>query len=254
MELRQNTFKRALQAGEQQIGLWCSIQDTTIAEMLADCGYDWILFDIEHAALDPLTVLPMLQAVAPYPITPVVRPSSLNPAEIKKLLDCGAQTLLIPYVQNAKEAELAAAAVAYPPEGMRGVAGLTRATGYGTIPGYAQKAREEICLLVQVETREALEDLDAICAVPGIDGVFIGPADLSASLGYLGEPGHPNVREIIKDAVKRIRAAGKPAGFLALDQDYIREIADAGSLFNAVDVDVALLRAGAVARLKEWKG
>lgn len=253
MELRRNTFKQALQAGEQQIGLWCSIADTTIAEMLADCGYDWILFDIEHAALDPLTVLPMLQAVAPYDVTPVVRPSSLNPAEIKKLLDCGAQTLLIPYVQNAKEAELAAAAVAYPPEGMRGVAGLTRATGYGTIPGYAQKAREEICLLVQVETREALEDLDAICAVPGVDGVFIGPADLSASLGYLGDPGHPDVRAIIKDAVKRIRAAGKPAGFLALDQDYIREIADAGSLFNAVDVDIALLRAGAVARLKEWK-
>ena len=254
MELRRNAFKAAIQKGERQIGLWCSMQDTNMAELLAGCGYDWLLFDAEHAPLDPLNILPLLQAVAPYPVTPIVRPSSLNPAEIKKLLDCGAQTLLIPYVRDAEEAKLAAAAVAYPPHGFRGVAGLTRATGYGAIPGYAAKARDEICLLVQIETKSALDDLEAICAVDGVDGVFIGPADLAASLGYAHDPAHADVKAAVSDAIKRIRACGKPAGFLSLSQEWNREVEAAGSVFTAVDVDVAILRNGAAARAKEWKG
>ncbi|RAI04321.1 4-hydroxy-2-oxo-heptane-1,7-dioate aldolase [Acuticoccus sediminis] len=253
MELRRNAFKAAIQNGERQIGLWCSMSDSSVAEMLAGCGYDWLMFDTEHAALDPLSVLPLLQAVASYPVSAIVRPTSLNVAEIKKLLDCGAQTLLIPQIQNAEEARLAAASVAYPPEGIRGVAGLTRATGFGAIDGYARAAREEICLLVQIETKSALDDLEAICAVDGIDGVFIGPADLAASLGHAENPQHPDVKAAVADAVRRIRACGKPAGFLSLSQEWNREVDAAGSVFTAVDVDIAILRNGALARAKEWK-
>lgn len=253
MDLPRNPFKAAILAGRQQIGLWCSIDDGTVAEMLAGCGFDWLMFDTEHAALDPIRVLPLLQAVAPYPVHPIVRPSSLNPPEIKKLLDCGAQTILVPYVQSAEEAALAAAAVAYPPDGIRGVAGITRASGYGAIPGYHRRAREEICLIVQIETRAALEALDGIVRVPGVDAVFIGPADLAASLGHPGEPSHPEVKAACLDAVARVRAAGKPAGFLTLDQAFLEEIIEAGSLFTAVDTDTAILRRGALAQAQAWQ-
>lgn len=253
MDLPINHFKAKILQGESQIGLWCSINDTTTVEMLAGCGFDWLMFDIEHSALDPLTVLPLLQTVAPYPSHPIIRPSSLNPAEIKKLLDFGAQTLLIPYVQTVEEAELAAASVAYAPEGIRGVAGLTRATRFGTIPNYAKRAREEICLIIQVETRAALDQLEALAAVPGVDAIFIGPADLAASLGYPGEPSHPVVKQACLDGIRRIRAAGKPAGFLTLDQEFLAEVIRAGSVFTAVDVDSAVLRRGAAEQAQKWK-
>ncbi len=253
MDLPKNTFKAAIKAGKPQIGLWCSINEPTVAEMLAGCGFDWLLFDCEHSPMDTFSVLPLLQAVAPYPVSAVVRPTSLNPAEIKKLLDSGAQTLLVPYVQNAEEARLAAAAVAYPPQGIRGVAGVTRATRYGTVANYHKHARDEICLLIQIETKAALDELDAILAVPGIDGVFIGPADLAASLGHTGEWSHPQVRKLCVDTVKRVRAAGMPAGFLTLDQDFLAEIVEAGSVFTAVGVDNVILRDGAVEQAKRWR-
>jgi 4-hydroxy-2-oxoheptanedioate aldolase len=248
-----NPFKQALREGRQQLGLWCSIPDSGVAEMLAGCGYDWILIDTEHSAMDATTVLPLLQGMAPYPVHPIVRPSSLNVAEIKKLLDIGAQSLLVPYVQSAEEARLAAAAVDYPPGGMRGVAGITRASRYGTVEGYHKNARDGICLLVQVETAQALDALEDIAAVPGVDGIFIGPADLGASLGYPGQPGHPEVRARVLDGIRRIRAAGLPAGVLTLDQGFTGECIDAGTLFTAVDVDAAILRNGAAARVAEWR-
>lgn len=254
MDLPKNAFKTAIMNGERQIGIWCTIGDPVVAELLAGCGYDWIMFDTEHSIMDPPLVLPLLQAVAPYPVTPIVRPGSLDLAEIKKLLDCGVQTLLIPFVQNAEEARLAAAAVAYPPDGVRGVSGLTRATRFGTIPGYARRAREEICLIVQIETRAALDELEEICAVPGIDAVFIGPADLAASLGHLGEPGHPEVRATVVDAIRRIRAAGKPAGFLSPDPTYVDAVIEAGSVFTAVDIDVAILRRIGASRAEAHRG
>jgi 4-hydroxy-2-oxoheptanedioate aldolase len=254
MDLPANPFKAAILQGRQQIGLFCSISDSTVAELLATCGFDWMLFDTEHAAIDPLSVLPLLQAVAPYAVHPIVRPSALNPAEIKKLLDGGAQSILVPYVQSADEARLAAASVAYPPHGIRGVAGITRAARFGTVPGYHRRARDEICLIVQIETGAALEALEDIAAVPGVDALFIGPADLAASLGHPGEPSHPEVKSACLDAVRRIRAAGKPAGFLTLDQEFLSEVIAAGSLFTAVDVDVAILRRGAVAQVERWRG
>lgn len=253
MDLPHNSFKAAIKAGRQQIGLWCSINDSTMAEMMAGCGFDWLMFDIEHATIDAQSVVPLLQAVAPYPVHPVVRPSSLNPAEIKKLLDSGAQTILVPYVQNADEARLAAASVAYAPDGIRGLAGITRATRFGTVPDYHKRAREEICLIVQIETKGALDALEEIAAVPGIDAIFIGPADLAASLGYPGNTAHPVVQAACLDAMRRIRAAGLPAGFLTLDQTFLNKVIDAGSVFTAVDVDTAILRNGAAARAQEWK-
>lgn len=254
MDLRPNTFKAAILRGERQVGFWCQVGNTSTIEMLAATGFDWLMIDTEHSPIDAVSVLPLLQAGAAAPVSTVVRPGSVNAAEIKKLLDNGVQTLLVPYVQNAEEARYTAAAVAYPPEGFRGMAGLTRATGFGTIPDYAHKARAEICLIVQIETLSAVEELDEICAVPGVDAVFVGPADLAASLGYAGQPGHPEVRAAVKDCVRRIVAAGKPAGFLSPDKAYAQEVADAGAVFVAVGIDMAVLRQGAAAIAKDWKG
>lgn len=253
MDLPKNEFKAAIMAGRQQLGLWCTFADTGIAELAAGCGYDWLMFDTEHSPIDPLTVMPLLQAAAPYPVSPVVRPGALDPIQIKKLLDFGAQNILVPYIQSAEEAALAVASVTYPPEGIRGVAGGTRATRYGAVADYHRRAREEICIIVQIETKEALDALDEIAAVPGLDAVFIGPSDLAASLGHLGDPGHPEVKEACFDAIRRLRAAGKPAGFLSVDQQFVGEVIEAGSIFTAVDTDAALLRRSAVARVGEWR-
>ena len=243
-DLLRNTFKAALAERRLQRGIWCTIRDPLVAEMLAGCGFDWLMFDTEHSPMDPVSVLPMLQAVAPYPVSPIVRPGSLNAAEIKKLLDIGAQTILVPMVQNADEAAQAVAAVTYPPEGIRGVSGITRATRFGTTPGYHAKARDEVCLIVQVETVAALDQIEAIAAVPGIDGIFVGPADLAASLGYPGLPNHDAVTKVVLEATRRITAAGKPAGILTLSPEVADRAIDAGAVFVARDLDIAALRKG----------
>lgn len=248
MDMRKNNFKAALKEMHLQKGLWCTINDIAVAEMLAGCGFDWLLFDTEHSPIDTLGILPLLQAAAPYPVTPMVRPTHLDAAEIKKLLDLGAQTILVPYVQNAEEAAYAVACITYPPNGIRGVAGMTRGSGFGTIADYHKHANDELCLVVQVETQEALDNIESIAAVPGIDGIFIGPADLAASMGFPGEPNHPTVKEAIIDATRRIRAAGLPPGILTLDQAFVTEVIDAGAVFVANDVDMSLLRRAAVER------
>lgn len=253
MDMPQNAFKAALKAGRKQIGIWVAIPHAISVEMLAGCGYDWILIDTEHAPLATPEVLPMLQTVAPYPTAPIVRPGWNDQVEIKRLLDLGAQTLLVPYVQNAREAAAAVAAVRYPPEGIRGVAGATRASGFGRVAGYARRAAEETCLIVQVETASALAEIEAIAEVDGVDGIFIGPADLAASMGYPGEPGHKAVRAAVMDGISRITAAGKPAGFLATDQAYLREAEAAGAQFIAVGVDLILLRGAAEALRDDWR-
>lgn len=247
--LRKNTFKAGLQAGQLQTGLWCTINDTLVAEMCASLGYDWLLFDTEHSALDPLSVLPLLQAVAPYPTNAIVRPGSLNAPEIKKLLDLGAQNILVPMINSADEAAAAVAAVEYPPKGIRGVSGMMRASGFASIPGYHTAARDEIAILVQVETLEAVDQIEAIAAVPGVDGIFVGPADLAAALGRVGETNHPEVQEAAAEAVRRIVAAGKPAGFLSADQGFADKITEAGATFVARDVDMVALKRALTARL-----
>jgi 4-hydroxy-2-oxoheptanedioate aldolase len=244
VQLPENRFKRALREGRQQIGLWCSLPGAYVAEAVAGSGFDWLLFDTEHSPTDPLSVLPQLQAVEPYDVSAVVRPASNDPVLIKRILDLGAQSLLIPYVQNADEARAAVRAMRYPPEGIRGVAGLTRATRFGRIPGYAKIAAEQLCLLVQIETEQALGNLESIAAVDGVDGVFIGPADLAASHGIAGELGNPKLIAKIEDGIRRIRACGKPAGILTPDNAFAARCIELGTLFTAVGVDAGILARG----------
>jgi 4-hydroxy-2-oxoheptanedioate aldolase len=197
--------------------------------------------------------LPQLQAAAAYDVSPVVRPAANDPVLIKRLLDCGAQSLLIPYVQSAAEAAAAVAAMRYPPAGIRGVAGLTRASRFGRVEGYAKRAEEELCLLVQVETRQSLDAIEAIAAVDGVDGIFIGPGDLSASLGHPGELFHPEVIAAIEDAIKRVRGAGKAAGILTYDIAFARRCMELGTLFTAVGADLAILVRGVERLAGEFK-
>ncbi len=253
MDLPRNHFKAALAARRHQLGIWNTIGGNTVAETLATCGYDWVLVDCEHAAVETIEVLPALQAIAGFPeVSAVVRPAANDPVLIKRLLDFGAQSLLIPYVQSAEEAEAAVAAMRYAPAGMRGLAGVTRATRYGKVENYHARASDELCLIVQVETVEAVERLEQIAGVPGVDGVFIGPADLSASMGYPGDVSHPEVVAVIEDTITRIKAAGKPAGILTLDPVFARRCMDLGTGFTAVGVDLALLVDGATALRKHW--
>ncbi len=250
MDPYSNPFKQALAAGKRQLGLWSMTRDPAVSEMLAGCGFDWITIDCEHTPNDIDRVLSMLQAMAPYPTEAVVRVTQLDPAEIKRILDIGARNIVVPYVQSVEEAELAAASVAYPPQGIRGVAGATRASLFGTAPDYTKRAREGICLVIQIETRAGLDLIEEIAAVDGIDGMFIGPADLAASLGHPGDIKHPEVEAAILDAIARIRAAGKAAGFLSADQELLDKVVAAGGTMMGIDIDMTLLRRSALARIE----
>ncbi|MCZ8336447.1 MAG: aldolase/citrate lyase family protein [Rhodobacteraceae bacterium] len=241
MMLPQNRFKKALREGRQQIGLWNSIPGPLAAEILATCGFDWVVIDTEHAVTDIPDTLAMMQAMAPYRSHAVVRPAANDPVLIKRVLDLGAQTLILPYIQNAEEARAAVASIRYAPRGIRGVAGMTRATLFGQVAGYATRAEEELCLILQVETVEALDRIPEIAAVDGVDGLFIGPADLAASMGHPGNSAHPDVVAAIERGIRAIRAAGKPAGILTLDPDFARRCMDWGTTFTAVGMDIALL-------------
>ncbi len=244
VDLPVNAFKAALQENRLQRGVWCTLRDPLAVEMIAGCGFDWMLFDTEHSPLDTADVLSLAQAVAPYPVSPIVRPASLNAAEIKKLLDIGMQSILVPLVENAAQAELAAASVTYPPDGIRGVSAVTRASRFGRVEGYARRAREQICLIVQIETAAALDNIEDIAGVPGIDAIFVGPADLAASMGHAGDPGHPEVRTAVLDAIRRIRKAGRPAGLMTMDSATHDGAIEAGATFISRDIDIAALRKG----------
>ena len=222
-------------------------------ELVAGSGFDWILLDTEHSPNDLESVLQQLQAAAPYPTHPVVRVPWNDMVTIKRYLDIGAQSLLIPYVQNAEEAKAAVAHVRYPPEGVRGVAGATRATRFGRVKDYAKRAHEEICVLVQVETQTALDSLEKIAAVDGVDGVFIGPADLHASLGYTGETNNPKVMPVIDDAIRRIRKCGKAPGILTGVEADARRWIDCGGLFVAVGADTGVLARGTEALAAKFR-
>ena len=241
MDLPVNRFKQALKDGQQQIGLWNSIPGPLLAEALAGCGFDWVVIDTEHAPTDVPDVLGMLQAMAPYPVSAVVRPAANDPVLIKRLLDFGAQTLILPYIQSAEEAQAAVAAVRYAPRGMRGVAGLTRASRFGAVPDYTRRADAEICLILQVETALALSRIEEIAATDGVDGLFIGPADLAASMGHPGALDHPAVKAAIEDAIRRITATGKPAGILTSDAAFARACMGWGTRFTAVGMDIGLM-------------
>lgn len=243
-----NPFKAALRAQRPQIGLWQALGSAYTAEICATAGFDWLLFDGEHGPNDVPSLLAQLQAVNGYGSHPVARPPAGETRLIKQYLDLGFTSLLIPFVETEAQARALVAAVRYPPEGVRGVAsGLVRASRWNRVPSYLDRASEEICLLVQIESPLGLENLSAIAGVPGVDGVFLGPADLSAALGRRGAPDHPDVRSRIERAITEIRAAGKPAGILCADLALARRYMALGCVFVATGADVSLLAAGAAA-------
>lgn len=237
-----NPFKAALAAGQPQIGLWLSLAEAYTAEICATAGFDWLLVDGEHAPNDLRGILAQLQAVAPYRAQPVVRAVEGSTALVKQLLDIGACNLLVPMVDTAEQARAMVAATRYPPEGVRGVgSAIARASRWNTRARYLDEANAEVCLLVQAETATALRNLEAICAVDGVDGVFIGPADLAASMGHRGNPGHPEVQAAIENGIATIVASGKAAGILTGDAALARRYLALGARFVAVGVDVSLL-------------
>jgi 4-hydroxy-2-oxoheptanedioate aldolase len=245
MDPLHNPFKQALKSGRLQIGLWHSLSSHLVAEILADAGFDWILLDTEHAPNELPMVLAELQALNGGTAHAVVRPAWNDPVIIKRLLDVGAQSLLIPYVETEEEARRAVMSVRYPPEGFRGFAGQARASRYGRIKGYHAAANAEICLLVQVETQRGLENLERIAGVEGVDGVFVGPGDLSAALGHLGQPNHPEIVKIIEDMIQRIKGLGRAPGILTGDAELAQRYIELGCLFAAVGSDTGILARGA---------
>lgn len=242
MELPRNTFKEALQARRVQLGMWLGLADAYAAELLASTGFDWLAIDAEHAPNDVRSVLSQLQAVAPYPVHAVVRTPSSDITVLKQYLDIGAQTLVVPMVESVDEARQIVAGTRYPPAGVRGVgSALARASRWNVVDNYLSASAQELCVVVQVESAAGLENLAAIAALEGIDGVFFGPADLAASMGILGRSGDQRVQDAIRHGIKIVRDAGKAAGVLSADPRLARGYLDAGALFVAVGVDTTML-------------
>lgn len=245
MTFPENKFKRGLASGATQYGLWLGLPDNSVAEIAAGAGFDWLLIDHEHGPYELTHVLAHLQAIAAYDVAPIVRPVDDNPALLKRLLDMGAQSFLVPMVDTAAQAAAIVAALRYPPAGRRGLGtSMARAARWNGVPDYVHRANAELCLIVQVETTTALANLDDIVAVDGVDGVFIGPSDLSASMGYPGDPGHAEVLAAINDGLERIIAAGKYAGLLCLDPALVEQYRGRGAHFIGVGVDAVVLANG----------
>jgi len=253
-DLRENKFKRALAAGTPQIGLWMSLTSPVSTEVAAGAGFDWLLIDMEHSANDLTDVVQHLRAAEGGTAEPIVRPPWNDFVIVKRLLDQGATSLLFPFVQSAEEARRAVAATRYPPKGIRGVAGTVRANRYGRVPDYVNRAADEICVLVQVETRRSLDAIEEIAAVEGVDGIFIGPADLSADFGRHNKWAEPEIWNAILDAGRRIKAAGRAAGFLSGIEKECRGVLGAGFGFVAVGSDTGLLARQTEALVRMYKG
>jgi len=241
MELPVNAFKKALKEGKQQIGLWSSLGSNMVAEGIAHSGFDWILLDTEHSPNELPGLVTQLQAMKGGTATPIVRPAWNDAVLVKRLLDIGVQSLLFPFVQTAEEAKRAVAATRYPPHGIRGVATTARASNFGRVKDYLKKANDEICVLVQVETMDAIGRLREIASVEGVDGVFIGPSDLAASMGHLGNFQHADVQNVISAAIGEIRAAGKAGGYLTGVEDEAKKRLAEGYQFVAVGSDNGVL-------------
>jgi 4-hydroxy-2-oxoheptanedioate aldolase len=249
MELPVNRFKRGLGSGDVQYGLWLGLPDTSVAEIAAGAGFDWLLIDHEHSPFELRDIMAHLQAIAPYPVAPVVRPVSHDSALLKKLLDIGVQSFLVPMVDTAEQARTLARTLRYPPQGDRGLGtSISRAARWNRLPDYVHRANEEICLIVQAESVTAMANLDEILAVEGVDGVFIGPSDLAASMGHIGDAGHPDVAAAIDHALAQIAASGKHGGMFSLDPQKAAHYSEKGANFLAVGTDTTLL-AGATRAL-----
>lgn len=258
MQTPVNAFKKAMAEKRTQYGLWVSLMGPLNTEICAAAGFDWLLLDGEHTPNDPYNLLQQAQVIAAYPGTQVVARVPMGhgfvgQALIKQYLDVGIQTLLVPMVDTAEQARELVRCMRYPPDGIRGMA-ATRASGWGRNANYAKEANREVCLLVQAETRAGIDNLDEIAAVDGVDGVFIGPSDLSAAFGHVGDPWHPEMQQIIADTFKRIQKAGKAIGILTLDETLAKKHVEMGANFIAVGTDSNLMVKGTSALAAKFKG
>lgn len=254
MAAPKNIFKAALKNHDPQIGLWLGLANNYTAELIGSAGFDWLLIDGEHAPNTLQTMVGQLQAIAPYDSHPIVRPAWADHVALKQILDLGVQTVLAPMVDNAEQALEIVKATRYPPAGIRGVgSALARASQFNRTADYLTTANEEICVLVQIESLQAVKELDKILTVDGVDGVFIGPADLSASLGYIGQPNHPEVVKVIEQSIAKIVAAGKAPGILMADKVQAKHYLSLGALFVAVGSDTGLLMNSTKALVNEFK-
>ena len=248
-----NQFKKDLLAGKRLIGCWSSLSNAITTEILGVAGFDWILLDGEHAPNDVATFVPQLMALKDSRSAPIVRPSWNNAVEIKRLLDSGFYNFLIPFIQSADEARAAVAATRYPPMGIRGVSVSQRGNRYGSVPGYFEGVNEQICVAVQIESRAGLAAVAEIAAVDGVDCIFIGPSDLAAGMGHLGNANHPDVQAAIAGVFGTVRAAGKPVGILAGVEADARRYLAMGATFVAVGSDLGLFRAATQALCDKFK-
>jgi 4-hydroxy-2-oxoheptanedioate aldolase len=241
MDLPVNHLKRAIATGKTPVGAWLVSAAPSAAEALGCIGFDFLVVDMEHTPLDTPQMIGILQTIAGTPAQAIVRPPWNDMVMVKRALDAGAQSLLFPFVQNAEEAKRAVAYTRYPPAGVRGVAAMHRGSRYGTVPNYQKRAHEEICVIVQIETPSAFDQLEAIAAVPGVDSIFIGPADLSASMGFLGDMGNPAVQEKLRAGAQACRRLGKPCGIVGGNPEIVANFLDYGFSWVAVGSDLAML-------------
>jgi len=255
MKIRQNTFKQNLKKGNKQYGIWNGIPDSYAAEMCAGAGFDWVCIDGEHAPFDLRTILHNMQAIQSYNVPAIVRIPAADPVLIKQLLDAGAQNILIPMIETADQAELVAKAMIYPPKGIRGVGtALARAAQWNRVNDYFKLANDQMCCIGQIESIKAVDNLDEILAVEGLDVCFIGPADLGATMGYLGQPSHREVVKLVKECIQKIVKAGKVAGFLTGSKELIQAYSDAGALMCGVGLDTLILAKGTKSLAESYKG
>jgi 2-dehydro-3-deoxyglucarate aldolase len=248
-----NQFRADLNAGKRLIGCWASLASPITAEILGVAGFDWILLDGEHSPNDVTTFVPQLMALKGSPSAPVVRPPWNEPVIIKRLLDIGFHNFLLPYVETIEQARGAVASTRYPPTGVRGVSVAHRSNMYGTVPGYFPGINDHITVLLQIESRRGFDAVDAIAAVDGVDGIFVGPSDLAAAFGHLGNANHPDVQDAIRHVFDRARAAGKAAGILTGVEAEARRYLDWGATFVAVGSDLGLFRAASQALCDRFK-
>ena len=247
-----NPFRQLLRAAGSKppIGTWISSASPIVAEAMGHAGFDWGVVDMEHAPLDLMTLVHLLQALAGTKTTPVVRIPWNDAVTVKRVLDAGATTVLFPFVQNADEAARAVAATRYPPRGVRGMSGMSRASRFGTAPQYLKAADADMGVIVQLETPQALASLESIAAVDGVDAIFVGPADLSASMGHVGQFTHPEVMRAMGDAARRCRALGKPVGSVGSTPEVVSQYRAMGFDYLAIASDMGLLMAGALAAVR----
>jgi len=254
MEMPKNKFKKMANPQAPLVGLWNALVDNIAGEIIAGTGFDWVVIDAEHAPFDLRSILHQLQVMERFDVPIIVRPPSGDPVFIKQLLDIGVQTLLIPMVESAENAEQIFRAMQYPPRGVRGIGtAMARAAQWNKVEDYFKEANNEMCLIVQVETKKGIEQLDEILMTEGIDGVFIGPADLSASMGFIGQPDHPVIKNEIKKAIIKIKNAQKVAGIMALSKELADYYIECGANMIAVGIDTLLLSNASQQLLERYK-